>query len=358
MTKEYRKELIFVNSFRGSGIGDFGWKLKEEFAKHLHTRYLEIKPSWSGLIFLWKQLGHKNFNVVFNVGFTSFGKSIYKNFLNFLIIGFFSVVHIRPSVILHDSIDTSDLETTGYSDSFLMPIGGMLATKMLKYCNIFVFSLRYRDILEKKYGFNSVRYYPFPCEKSEILECYNKNGNPLLLSVGYVSPYKGLDILPEIRQRLNGIETMIVGSFYKSLLLTKNGAKFKAKFVKMAKRGGITMPGYIDDTRLMELVKEHCTIAVLPYISGHNASYSAIFFVTLGIPVVATDIDVFSESRDNGAGIILVNRNAESFALEISRLITSPNIIENLVNLDRKYCEQYSMNNFCNFVLSVIKDTK
>ena len=45
MTRGYKEEMIFVNSFRGSGIGDFGWKLKCELEAKLRIKYLEITPS-------------------------------------------------------------------------------------------------------------------------------------------------------------------------------------------------------------------------------------------------------------------------------------------------------------------------
>ncbi|MHB8397275.1 MAG: glycosyltransferase [Leptospirales bacterium] len=350
------KELTLVNSFRGSGIGDFGWKLKGEFKNQLRVRYLEITPSWIGLISLWRKLIHYNSRVLFNVGFTSLGNSTIRNFLNFLIIGLLSATRVKPSVILHDSIDTSNLEISGYSNSWIISFGAAIATRMLKNCEIFVFSKSFRGILEEKYGFKHVNYFPFPSESETISECYNQNKEPMLLSIGYVAPYKGLDILPEIRRKLNNVETTIVGNFHKRLLSTKGGIKFGREFVKLMKDSGIRMPGYMEDTRLIEFVKEHRTIALLPYISGYNASYSAIFFVRLGIPVIATNIDVFSESRDNGAGLILVDRTSDAFVATINKLLKSPELIEELIEKDRKYCSQYSMTDFCNITLGVLDE--
>jgi glycosyltransferase involved in cell wall biosynthesis len=355
MTRGYKEEIIFVNSFRGSGIGDFGWKLKCELEGKLRIKYLEITPSWKGFIRLWKMLMLSNLQVIFNLGFTSFGKSIYRNFFNFLMLKLYSITHPWQSVILHDSIDTSNLENTGYSNSRLLPVGGAIATKMLKNYNIFVFSKTFHDVLKKKYGIINVNYFPFPTENGTILECYKPDKEPLLLNMGYIAPYKGLAILPEIRTKLNNIKTIIVGDFYSSLLLTKNGPKFKEELVTLMRNSGITMFGYMNDARLIELVKEYQTVAILPYISGYNASYSAIFFVTLGIPVVATNLDIFLESQRNGAGIVLVDRTPDAFATAISTILNSSDTTRHLIEDDRKYCARYSIHNFCDFLIDEAK---
>lgn len=344
--------IILVNSFRESGIGSFGWKLKLELEKKMPVKYVEITPTWRGLFRLWNDILLCNSKVVFNLGFTSFGRSIYRNFINFLILKIFSLLLPGQSLILHDSIDTSNIENSGYSKSWLMPLGGSIATKMLKDFKIFVFSKRFYDILNKKYGFSHVFYFPFPTERETTLECYREDMEPLLLNVGYIAPYKGLDILPEIKTKLNNINTMIVGTFYKNLLLTKDGPLYKEELVKVMENAGIIMSGYVDDDSLIKLVRTHRTIAILPYLSGYNASYSAIMFVALGIPVVATNIDIFLESRENGAGIILVDRTTDAFVRAINRILESPDLSQALVEKDKKYCTQYSITNFCNFMVN------
>lgn len=351
ITEKDNKEIIFVNSFRGSGIGDFGWKLKDELEKKVRIRYIEITPSWKGLISLWKDIIWCNSKVVFNIGFTSLGRSVYRNFVNFLILKFFSILHKTQSLILHDSIDTSNLEHSGYSNSWVMPLGGSIATKMLHDFKIFVFSQRFYDILKIKYGFNHIYYFPFPTESRTCRECYRRNEDPLLLNVGYLAPYKGLEILPDIKDKLNGIETVIVGNFYKTLLSTKAGSKYHETLTNLMRDSEITLTGYMDDENLIEFVEKHRTIAILPYISGYNASYSAILFVTLGIPVVATNIDVFIESQNNGAGILLVDRTPDAFVSAIKNILETPGLSEELIERDRRYCAKYSMFNFCDYII-------
>ena len=352
------EEIIFVNSFRGSGIGDFGWKLKSELEEKLTIKYLEINPSWKGFICLWKTLMLSNLQIMFNLGFTSFGKSVYRNFLNFLMLKLYSIKRPRQSVILHDSIDTSNLEHTGYKNSRVLLVGGAIATRMLKKYNIFVFSKTFYNVLKKKYGIIEVNYFPFPAENGKLLKFYKSDKEPLLLNMGYIAPYKGLDILPEIKAKLKNIKTIIVGDFYSNILSTKSGPKFKDEIVALMKNSGITMMGYMSDAELVELVKKHQTIAILPYISGYNASYSAIYFVNLGIPVVATNLDIFLESQNNGAGIVPVDRNPDAFATAIRSILNTSNFIDNLVENDKKYCEQYSMQAFCNFVIKYIIQNK
>lgn len=351
MVKEALKKITLVNAPRKSGIGTFGLRLKEELEKKAEIDYIEIKPTWMCLFSLWLKLWNRDFRIIFNLGFTSFGKSMYKNFFNFLMLKLYSILNPSQSIILHDSIDTSNLQYSGYSNSGLLQIGGTIATKMLKNYNIFVFSSIFQNILEKKYSFNNVNYFPFPTESEFVKECYRFEGEPLLLNLGYIAPYKGLDILPEIKSKLDDIKTMIVGNFYESYLSTKNGFKFKEDLITLMDKSGVSLVGYLEEDQLIELVKKHRAIAILPYMSGYNASYSALFFVKLGIPVVATNLELFFEIKSNGAGIVLVDRTPESFANAIAMILNSPNLTEGLIDCDRKYCSQYSIKNFCDFLI-------
>jgi len=83
----------------------------------------------------------------------------------------------------------------------------------------------------------------------------------------------------------------------------------------------------------------------------HSLKLSAILFVALGIPVVATNIDVFNESQNNGAGIVLVDRNPNSFVSAIKDILETPGLSEELIEKDRKYCAKYSMFNFSDLII-------
>ena len=233
-----------------------------------------------------------------------------------------------------------------------MPIGGKIAIQMLKNYNIFVFSKIFHGVLKDKYGFEKVKYFPFPSENELLSECYRFDGDPLLLNLGYIAPYKGLEILPEIKSKLNNIKLMIVGNFYESFLTTKDGPQYKRNLIALMNESGVTMTGYLDEERVKELIKKHKTIAILPYISGYNASYSALFFIKLGIPVVATNLELFLEIQNNGAGIVLSERTPSDIANTILKILNSQVFVEGLIESDRKYCAKYSFRKFCEFLIS------
>ena len=345
-----KTSVTFINSFRGSGIGDFGWKLFAELKKSNDIVYHESTPSWKGLLRIWKTVMSYKGVVIFNLGFTSFGKSAIRNLLNFMMIKIWSNSHPNTIVILHDSVDTSNLSHSGYSHLNIISLGGNIATKMLKDCKIFVFARHFLDILKSKYGFKNVYYFPFPCEEKEITKCYNNSGSPMLINLGYIAPYKGIEILPEVKIRLKSVDISVVGNFHKTLLTTQKGITFKNNIEKLMRNAGIDLLGYLTDDQVKDLVSRYKTIAVMPYHSGYNASSSALYFVSLGIPVVASKIDVFTESKLNGAGIILVDRDADSFVTAILGLINNNDVVERLIADDISYCEKYSMETFSNFL--------
>ena len=352
MIKKGNDAVLFVNSFRGSGIGDFGWKLYSELKNLIPVEYAEITPSWKGFMVLWRHIITANRRIIFNIGFTSYGKSMIRNFFGFLMLKFLTFMHKKSIVILHDSIDTSNLEVSGYKSSKLMATGGSIATKMIRRHTIVVFSKKFLNILKQKYSFTEVEYFPFPCEGNEITKCYNYGGSPLIVNLGYISPYKGLEILPRIKTLLGTVKIIVIGKFHHTLSSTINGKKFNMEFQAHMADSNIPLLGYMDESDVIKLMKENKSIAILPYVSGYNSSYSAILFVSLGIPVVATNIDLFLESKNNGAGIVVVDRTPDAFASAINSILNSPEIAEQLIEKDMKYCAQYSFHSFCNFLLS------
>ena len=115
------------------------------------------------------------------------------------------------------------------------------------------------------------------------------------------------------------------------------------------------MAGYLDEEKVKELIKKHKTIAILPYISGYNASYSALYFIKLGIPVVATNLELFLEIQDNGAGIVLAERTPGDIANAILKILNSQKLVEAMIESDKKYCSKYSIKNFCEFLINNMK---
>ena len=343
MVKQRIIPVIFINSFRGSGIGDFGWKLYNELKSLTDIEYMEIMPSWKGFTTLWKYILMKRSKIILNIGFTSYGKSTVRNFLGFFMIKLLAVIRRKVTVILHDSVDTSNLEVSGYKGSRLMTAGGSIATKMLGHHTIVVFSKKFFNILKQKYSFTKVQYFPFPCERNEVTECYNFNGPALIVNLGYVAPYKGLDILPSVKTLLGTAEMVVIGNFHRTLSSTSKGEKFISEFKAKMADSNIPLLGYMSDSVVVKLMKGYKSIAVLPYVSGYNSSYSAIFFVNLGIPVITSNIDLFQEIYENGAGILLVDRNAEKFADAVKKITENQTLVQDLVIKDMEYCNKFSM---------------
>ena len=245
-------------------------------------------------------------------------------------------------VILHDSPELFESNTTGYRFLKLKKVGGGVATRFLKGTRISVFSVQLHRILKGRYSFANVELYPFPCTGDATVRP-NPGGKPLVLSVGYIAPYKGLEILPEIKKLMPDVEFMVAGKFHSMLQKTRSGREYMEQLEKKLLDAGIKMPGYVPDEELNSIISAHRVVGILPYKSTSGSSYGASFLIEKGVPLVLTNLEEFNYLHLCGAGCIIADRTPLGIADSISILLDTPDIYTELVDYNIRYCKS---NNF------------
>lgn len=339
-----KKGILFVNTYRGSGIGDFGLSMRPHFSEITGAalEYIETYPSWRNFLKVWYRILTTGSRPLFNLGFTSYGKSSMRNFLNFLFIGAVSSLMNRDvRVILHDSPELFESNTSGYRFLKLKKVGGGLATRFLKEARISVFSVQLHRILKDKYGFENVELYPFPCTGDATVRP-NPDGKPLVLSVGYIAPYKGLEILPEIKKLMPDLEFIVAGKFHSLLQKTRGGREYKEQLEKKLLDAGIKMPGYVSDEDLNSIISAHRVVGILPYKSTSGSSYAAAFFIERGIPFVTSDLEEFRHFEHLGGGIKTTKESLKDICYKIENTLFVINNYNMLHTLNMDYCAKYS----------------
>ena len=341
-------KLLFVNSLSGSGVGDFG---KAMFVaidpEHVQKEYVNSNSTWASFFSNWHKILKFRGKILINLGFTSYGKSPVVNFVNFFLIFISARVFAKKlQVILHDSPDLTSKETSGYKHFTLIKIGGTIATYFLKNLQVYVFSETLFYILRNKYGFEKIVFHPFPCLAVSKKNSFDDKSDIIVLSIGYIAPYKGLELTRYIKEIIPNVEFIISGVSHPVLSRTVNGISYFNNLISNLVENGIDVRGYISESEIAELTDKRRVIGILPYLVTSGSSYAATFFIERGIPVIASNLPEFRVLYNHGAGIILCERNAIEFANEIDRTRVNLDLYCNLVKRNIEYCSNYSITNF------------
>jgi glycosyltransferase involved in cell wall biosynthesis len=149
---------------------------------------------------------------------------------------------------------------------------------------------------------------PLPTELAEV-------ERPVVLYFGVVRPYKGVDVLVEALQQVEGAELWVVG---------------RPLGVSMERLRRLAPPGrvrfverYVTDAELPAFFRRADVVA-LPH---RNVDVSGVLFAGLafGKAMVMSDVGGFRELvADHGAGLLVPPGDADALAAAISRLLANP----------------------------------
>ena len=346
-------KILFVNNFLQGGIKEFGVNLSKQFNKvKTSIEYTEMIPNWNGLFGIFKLLLSRRGNyIVYNIGFTSFGNSHLRNFLHFLFIYMLSNMSYDIRLILHDSPEIMEKDMTIQSLNRLVVYVSKLIILLLRKTKIFVVSVRMKKLLENRYNLYNVKYYPFPCD-STVEHCTFDDGPKVVFTIGHILPYKGYEILSEIKEINNELELVCIGDKSSSL---KNDRKYTQYYENLKWkliRGGVKLTGYLETSEVQNLLCMSRPIGLLPYRSMSGSSASAAFFVERNIPIITSDLDEFIKLRELGACVFPVRRDASEFSDIIRQLFENEDIMKQSLLADSQYCEKYNYLNLLRLLIS------
>ena len=340
-------KVLFINSYNRSGIGDFGQEIRRHITKNTKNElmYLETSKTWRSFFYIWRNVILFKGKVLFNLGFTIFGKSIFRNLLNFFLI--FLVSLFSPGkilAILHDSPEITNSENSGYKNFRLIKAGSQIATEFLRNTRLIVFSVELQKVLTVKHSLKRVSFQPFPCGRIPDKTTFNIAKPVLILHVGYISKYKGLEIFPDLKRALNNkVEIAVIGGDHAVLSKTAIGASYLKKLRSDLVNADIKVPGYLSESEIQKIMVRYRVIGILPYRMTSGSSYSAIYLIERGIPVITTDLPEFLELKRKGGGLITVSRNVNCLSAAIEEIIDSRTKYEQLVHSNIDYCTKNSI---------------
>lgn len=145
---------------------------------------------------------------------------------------------------------------------------------------------------------------------------------PTFLFLGYIKPYKGLDVLKRAVQMLDSESSNF------NLIVAGAGEDGSLSYFKTLKNCYI-LNRFLNNDEMMKLFRI-CSVVVLPY---HSASQTGIIPTCFlyDKPVIATSVGAFAESiKDGENGLLVAPESPKDFASAMLACIYSPQLISQL----------------------------
>jgi glycosyltransferase involved in cell wall biosynthesis len=253
-----------------------------EIEKHLHK--VSLVPVWgfnklSNLFTIKKAIRKAKADVVlYNIQFLSFGDNKIAAALGLLSPMLTKISGTPSTVLLHNIIETVDLEKAGISNNALLNkaynfVGSML-TRIILQANVVALTIpKYVDIIKEKYKVDNVIHMPhgtfeipeIPTYKKEIVE------RKQVMAFGKFGTYKKVEKMIEavhiVRQRMNeDIGIVIAGTDNPNVKGYLNGVEEKYSSME-----SIRFTGYVEEKDVPTIFKES-HVVVFPYTSTTGSS--------------------------------------------------------------------------------------
>ncbi|MBX7433106.1 glycosyltransferase [Mycobacterium sp. Y57] len=267
--------------------------------------------------------------VLVNAHFTSFGAGKVAAALGLLLPLLLRVSGTPSVVLLHNLVDTVDLEQAGFSSNpvltrILSFLGRLVTRLVLVADKVCVTMPQYVDVLRTKYGARNVYLAPHGSfEEPDPIE-RGRDAAPSLLAFGKWGTYKKVEVLLDAHEilRSRGIdaEVVIAGTDSHNAVGYLAGVKEKYRGLP-----GVSFTGYVPEEDVPGVFGA-ADVAVFPYTSTTGSSGVLHQAGSYGCAVVLPDIGDLAECvREEGfAAVTFDAGDAEDLALALQALLDEP----------------------------------
>ena len=185
-------------------------------------------------------------------------------------------------------------------------------------------------------------------DKQKYLESEEKA--PYILFFGRITPYKGVKYLLDAM-------TVVHKSHPEVKLIVAGGGKIDFDVSDYKDFDYIDIRNrFIPEEELIGLLKK-CLFSVAPYISSTQSGVLLTAF-SLGVPMVLTDVGVFSEMANNEEnGILVQPGEVDSLANGINKLLDNPSLISSMKkNIVEKWQKEMSWEPIADIFIDTFND--
>jgi glycosyltransferase involved in cell wall biosynthesis len=348
--------FLFLNNYSGTGIGDFGAELEQAFREAgVSVTQSETSTQLAQGFTQQFKLLIESRPLIANLGLTAWGRSPIRNITGFIALGLRALLGRRSVVLLHHVIEVLAPSDTGYKVSSLVKWGAHLAVRMLRAADLVVFGEAVSSALRSNYGMAPALVRPLPCRRLRVEERTPRwPSRPRAVFVGYIAPYKGLDLLAEAWKELSDrVSLTIVGEPHRVLSSYAAFRLWLDTTYTSLRSVDATLAGRLADPELDQLL-DSSTIGLLPYSSTSGGTAAFTRLASAQLPVVATNQPEFVWLRSQGAGILIADEGADGFRRAVLKLTQDPGLWSALSAQQRSYVEHHSWQEFVRDLLTLV----
>lgn len=267
--------------------------------------------------------------VLVNAHFTSFAAGKAASAVGLMTPALLRATGTPSVVLLHNLVDTVDLEKAGFSSNpvltrVLSLIGGLVTRIILGADKVCVTIPQYVDLLRTKYGAENVYLAPHGSfEEPDPVE-RDPNATPTLLAFGKWGTYKKLEVLLDAHAILRAegvdVEVVVAGTDSHNAAGYLDGVKKAYRHLP-----GVHFTGYVAEEDVPGVFGS-ATVAVFPYTSTTGSSGVLHQAGSYGCPVALPDIDDLAEvMRDEGFEAVTFDpADAADLARALRTLLADP----------------------------------
>ena len=358
----YRDEnatAALLTAVPGTGIGDFGARLQVRLSQTISLgRVIHATPETrAGLRAMISSVNWPG-ALVTNLGLTSWGPSRPLNFLANIGIAFRTRRHRQTVVLLHNVVESMNIEHSGYHVGAFTLKGAHLAVQALERCKIIVFSDETARVLRERYEISPALVRPLPCDTpANTPATSNLHGScPTVIIPGYLSPYKGLETLPEVKRLVQSpCRFIVIGGPHNTLLRDPGYRTRLTSLVNDLRAAEIRVAGRLADTEFDSALR-HSTLGLLPYSSTQGGSAMFSHLASMGVPVIATELPEFRWLETLGAGVLCTGPDPREIASAIDRLLSDSGELSRLRERQARFATKFSWSGFGSEIASLIRN--
>jgi glycosyltransferase involved in cell wall biosynthesis len=288
--------------------------------------------------------------VLFNLQFVKFGDKKIPAALGLLLPMILRFFGIKTIVLLHNIMETVDLEQAGFSNNKLLQkvygfIGTSLTKCLLKSHIVAVTINKYVEILNQKYNANNVVLIPHGSFETVKAPDFSPPAGPKkIMAFGKFGTYKKVEVMIEaaeiLRSRgMTDIEVVIAGTDSPN-----TPGYIQSMQEKYAALKGITFTGYVEENQVEQIFTQSAVV-VFPYTATTGSSGVLHQAGSYGKAVIMPSLgDLAHLVEDEGyRGEFFEPGNAESLANAMEHVLGNEDYRRSIAQANYRAAEALSM---------------
>jgi glycosyltransferase involved in cell wall biosynthesis len=187
-------------------------------------------------------------------------------------------------------------------------------------------------VIPQPFTIDCNRYEIENSEKRHILQNWGiENKYPVLVSFGYISVHKRYDVILDVFKKI-----LEIFPHAHWVIIGQDKIDLKSRINEYGLKNHVIITGYVSDETLIDIIKISDFCVNLRYPTAGETSRSILQIMSLGKPVIVSNIGWFSELPNNSCFKVDVDSYQDTVLLEFFKLLTEERKISTVIGKNAK----------------------